>query len=89
MNKSWLSANPEWQNPALSGALAFLDCEVEQDIRAGTHAVLIGAAKGIGLNEYAQMHEPLMCFKGQYRRFQPSINYSQPRPLPILLDELV
>lgn len=88
LNESWLSTDSEWQCPALSGALAFLDCEVDQNVRAGTHAVLIGAVAGIGINQYAQGHEPLLHFRGTYRQLQMMVNHPRPRPLPIILEDL-
>src|SRR5690606_3344018 len=71
--------------PALGGALAFLDCEVEQDIPAGTHAVLIGAVRGIGLNPAASAHEPLVYFQGEYRPLLNRMRYPKPDDLPVLL----
>ncbi|SOD60386.1 NADH-FMN oxidoreductase RutF, flavin reductase (DIM6/NTAB) family [Streptomyces zhaozhouensis] len=64
----WLAEGPEWHSPALTQALAFLDCETEQDVSAGTHAVLIGRVRGIGLARDEQAAPaPLIHFKGAYR----------------------
>lgn len=87
LNESWLAENADWHSPALAGALAFLDCRIEQDVAAGTHAVLIGAVEGIGLSEGARDHEPLLYFQGSYRPLQAKIEYPRPGPLPIWLDE--
>ncbi len=86
---NWLADRDDWSSPSLSGALAFLDCSIDQQIQAGTHAVVIGAVEGIGLSSEAQHYEPLLHFRGSYRqldRFRPR---SATRPLPIALEEFV
>ena len=87
LDESWLSRDADWRSPALSGAMAFLDCEIEQEIHAGTHAVLIGAVQGIGLNGHPQEKDPLIYFSGGYRPLQASVNYPRPRLLPIMLED--
>ena len=67
--------------------MAFLDCEIEQEIHAGTHAVLIGAVQRIGLNAHPQENDPLIYFSGGYRPLQASIDYPRPRLLPIMLED--
>jgi flavin reductase (DIM6/NTAB) family NADH-FMN oxidoreductase RutF len=83
----WLTTRPGWRSPALAGALAFLDCAVDQDVPAGTHAVLIGRVGGIGLSSAAGQHEPLLHFRGSYRQLQTTTRHPRPRPLPIALEE--
>ncbi|MFO7191230.1 flavin reductase family protein [Thermocrispum agreste] len=85
LDPRWLVQHSQWRAPALGGALAFLDCEVEQDIPAGTHAVLIGAVRGIGLNPAASAHEPLVYFQGEYRPLLNRMRYPKPDDLPVLL----
>ena len=87
LDPRWLVRKPEWQAPALAGALAFLDCQVEQDVQAGTHAVLIGAVRGIGLNPSASEHEPLVYFQGGYRPLHSRMRYPKPEELPVLLTD--
>lgn len=87
LNESWLSGAAEWKSPALAGALAFLDCRIEQNIEAGTHAVLIGAVEGIGLSPSAREREPLLYFQGAYRPLEAKVDYPQPQPLPILMED--
>jgi flavin reductase (DIM6/NTAB) family NADH-FMN oxidoreductase RutF len=87
LDRAWLTSEDDWHSPALSGALAYLDCKVDRDIHAGTHAVLIGAVGGIGLSP-AEEHEPLLYFKGKYRHLRTAATFSQPAPLPILLEEI-
>ncbi|HEY1701275.1 MAG TPA: flavin reductase family protein [Trebonia sp.] len=80
-----------WNSPALSGALAFLDCRVDQEVQAGTHAVIIGAVEGIGLAEPpgpGPHSQPLLHFRGRYRQLDRVRQAAAPRPLPIALEEL-
>jgi flavin reductase (DIM6/NTAB) family NADH-FMN oxidoreductase RutF len=87
LRPEWLARVESWRSPALAGALAFLDCEVDQDVRAGTHAVLIGSVQGIGLSSAAGQHEPLLHFRGSYRQLQTKIHHPRPRPLPIAMED--
>jgi flavin reductase (DIM6/NTAB) family NADH-FMN oxidoreductase RutF len=87
LRPEWLTRGNGWHTPALSGALAYLDCEIDQDVRAGTHAVLIGSVDGIGLSGGLPQHEPLLHFRGSYRQLQDTIHHRRPRPLPIALEE--
>jgi flavin reductase (DIM6/NTAB) family NADH-FMN oxidoreductase RutF len=82
----WLCDQESWRTPALSGSLAYLDCEVDQDIVAGTHAVLIGAVRGIGVSP-AVMDEPLIHFRGRYRGLTGIKDARRPGALPILIGE--
>ena len=84
LESAWLDQEPGWNSPALSGALAFLDCTVDQDIAAGTHAILIGAVQAVGLNAFAEEQEPLVHFRGAYRRLHQLAHYPRPKPLPIM-----
>lgn len=84
LDASWLHQSDGWHCPALTGALAFLDCDVDQDITAGTHAILIGAVTSVGLNAFADHQEPLVHFRGAYRRLHMLAHYPHPKPLPIV-----
>lgn len=88
LDPSWLATNDRWQSPSLSGALVVLDCELEQDISAGTHAVLIGQVLGIGMNRNYEDNEPLLHFRGAYRQMRMNAKTAHPKPLPIILEEL-
>lgn len=79
----WLAPGP-WHCPALAGALAFLDCEVDQDVVAGTHAVLIGRIRSIGLEQETADPLPLLHYRGQYRQLHVMSHYRPARPLPIV-----
>lgn len=48
----------------LSGALAVIDCELEEAIERHTHTILIGRARAITLRQDA---EPLLYWHGAYR----------------------
>lgn len=86
LDASWLHRAGGWHTPALTSALAFLDCAVDQDITAGTHAILIGAVNSVGLNSLADDQEPLVHFRGAYRRLHMLAHYPRPKPLPIVED---
>lgn len=83
LERHWLAPG-QWQCPALAGALAFLDCEVDQDVVAGTHAVLIGRVRAIGLERDAADPLPLVHYRGQYRQLHVMSHYRRARPLPIV-----
>lgn len=82
----WLSGRESWQTPALRSALAYLDCEVDQDVAAGTHAVLIGAVRGIGLSP-SPVDEPLIHFRGRYRSLTARRDARRPDTLPVLIGD--
>ena len=52
-------------SPVIEGALAYLDCEVQQAFTAGTHSVLIGAV--VSCDSHGG--SPLGYFDGAYRDF--------------------
>ena len=59
----------EWQTLstgtlALAGALAAIDCEVEEALERHTHTILIGRVKALQLRDDA---EPLLYWHGAYR----------------------
>lgn len=83
LDPRWLALG-QWQCPALAGALAFLDCEVERDVHAGTHAVLIGRVVAIGLEQDDADPEPLVHYRGRYRQLHTTSHYRLARPLPIV-----
>lgn len=88
LEPAWLAATDRWQSPALAGALVVLDCAVDQDLHAGTHAVLIGQVDGIGINRDYHHSEPLLHFRGAYHQLQKTVGTSRPKSLPIVLEEL-
>jgi flavin reductase (DIM6/NTAB) family NADH-FMN oxidoreductase RutF len=88
LQSGWLAGGETWHTPALSGSLAFLDCRVDQEVQAGTHAVMIGVVEGIGLPSLTQHFEPLLHFRGRYRQLDAVRQAAALRPLPIALEEL-
>jgi flavin reductase (DIM6/NTAB) family NADH-FMN oxidoreductase RutF len=84
LRAEWLSEDHGWVSPALRDALAFLDCEVDSETPAGTHAILVGRVRGIGLAAHG---DPLLYFGGRYQHIRAEVRYRRPAPLPVLGDE--
>jgi 3-hydroxy-9,10-secoandrosta-1,3,5(10)-triene-9,17-dione monooxygenase reductase component len=53
--------------PALSGAVAWIDCRVDNEFAAGDHTVVIGRVVGF---EACPEVEPLVFFRGSYGSFR-------------------
>lgn len=72
----WLLDRPQWTSPAVRGSLAFLDCEIYRYFPAGSHYIVVGQVRGIGLAETPQDPadpvdpvdpvDPLVYFQGAY-----------------------
>lgn len=54
-------------SPILEGALAWLDCRVHAVHPGGDHSIVVGRVVGSG----ARTGEPLVFFRGRYRRIAP------------------
>jgi flavin reductase (DIM6/NTAB) family NADH-FMN oxidoreductase RutF len=52
-----------WESPVLKGALARLDCRVEQAVSAGDHTLFLGRVVRADVHE----GEPLAYWRGAYR----------------------
>lgn len=65
LETSWLVPDDERRPPALADALAYLDCTVHSEARAGTHAVVFGAVRSIGLAQ--EPRDPLVYYRGRYQ----------------------
>ncbi len=65
--------------PRLEGSLAALSCETQQVIDAGDHWLVIGRV--LALHRGIEPHEPLLFFRGTYRR----IDFSAGSPAPDLV----
>ena len=52
--------------PLIHGALAWIDCDIDQVVDAGDHVLVLGAVRDLGVG-----HEggPLVFFRGGYGRF--------------------
>lgn len=54
-------------NPVLDGCLMWIDCQLEQEIEAGDHYIVVGRV--VQLSEPESLgNEPLLFFKGRYRQ---------------------
>ena len=72
-----------WQGgPRLQGSLATVGCRVEQIVDAGDHWVVIGRV--VALAEGASEAEPLLYYRGRYRRLA-ALEETPPREAPDLL----
>jgi flavin reductase (DIM6/NTAB) family NADH-FMN oxidoreductase RutF len=70
----WLADAPDWSAPAISHSLAFLDCEVYRTLPAGTHQVILGLVRNIGLSVHEATDDPrraLVYFRGGFHRLRP------------------
>lgn len=64
-------ADVNWEHretgPALDGAVAWIECRIEDEFAAGDHTVVIGAVAAI---EAQPEVEPLVLFRGSYGSFR-------------------
>ncbi|MPZ52833.1 MAG: hypothetical protein GEU79_08885 [Acidimicrobiia bacterium] len=56
--------------PALVDAIAYLDCTLHSDVPAGTHSIVVGRVRAIGLADGGPVDNPLVYFRGQYRELK-------------------
>lgn len=54
--------------PVLTGALAWVDCTIEAEHRAGDHLIVVGGAQELDI---AHEGRPLVFYRGGYGRFEP------------------
>jgi flavin reductase (DIM6/NTAB) family NADH-FMN oxidoreductase RutF len=52
-------------SPALAGALAWLDCSLEQAVEAGDHLIALGRVTSLDVGD-DQVSDPLVFFQGGY-----------------------
>jgi flavin reductase (DIM6/NTAB) family NADH-FMN oxidoreductase RutF len=83
----WLDASEASSTPCLNGAIAFFDCIVTDTLATGTHVVIIAAVAGVAFSELRDFTDPLLHFRGAYRRLSPLVRGSTPDPLPIVFDD--
>lgn len=55
-------------SPVLTGALAWVDCELEAEHEAGDHLIVLGRVVDLGVAEEGR---PLLFYRGGYGRFEP------------------
>jgi flavin reductase (DIM6/NTAB) family NADH-FMN oxidoreductase RutF len=85
----WLHSGRGWESPSLRAAIAFFDCTVDEVIEVGTHVVVIGAIQSVGLPAVRDASEPLMHYRGRYRRLAAPTSFAPALPLPVVLEELL
>ncbi|MEV0132940.1 flavin reductase family protein [Dactylosporangium sp. NPDC050688] len=66
----WLLDDPQWTAPAVAASLAFVDCETYRHFPAGTHHVIVGRVRGIGLGP-APDPGPLVHYQRGYQALHP------------------
>jgi flavin reductase (DIM6/NTAB) family NADH-FMN oxidoreductase RutF/DNA-binding IclR family transcriptional regulator len=64
-------SNSEWSrgctgSPILAGAVAWIDCDIEDVLEAGDHFIVLGRVRDL---EVASQGSPLLFFRGGYGRF--------------------
>lgn len=84
----WMETAWDWQSPCLSTAMAFFDCSIREQVDFGTHTIFIGEVLHVGLPEDPSDREnPLVHFRGKYRRLQEQPDGASPLPLQIVIND--
>lgn len=84
---AWVDPVSPWQSPCLNSAMAFFDCEMAETIETGTHVVVVGNVIAVGLSPHRESVNPLLHFRGAYRRLSPVVPGTTPDPLPIVFED--
>ena len=50
--------------PVLDGALAYLECRIQEELEGGDHIIFVGEVDNAGVGE---IENPLVYFRGRYR----------------------
>lgn len=66
LNHNWLVGVEPDQPPIIKEALAYLDCELYSETRAGTHSIIVGSVSTVGLSP-ERTNDPLLYYQGTYR----------------------
>lgn len=66
LRDEWLVRSND-RAPHLKDAATYLDCHVESVHPAGTHSIVVGAVVDV----VSRLHEPLLYYRGAYRRVAP------------------
>lgn len=70
LREEWMHSDEDSERPpALTGAIAYLDCALRTEIEAGTHSVVLGEVGAVGLAERLDSR-PLVYFRGAYRELK-------------------
>lgn len=57
------------KNPVLKDSLLWLDCEIASEFEAGDHLIVVGLVLD-GSTTMKEEHEPLVYFRGKYRKLK-------------------
>jgi len=70
LREEWMMVDQDsGRPPALTGAIAYLDCNLRSEVEAGTHSVLLGEVAAVGLAD-RKGGDPLVYFQGAYRELK-------------------
>jgi flavin-dependent trigonelline monooxygenase, reductase component len=83
----WVEQEARWESPCLNTSMAFFDCHVADAVETGTHVIIVGDVKSVGLSHARMSTSPLIHFRGAYRRLNPIKGGSIPAPLPIVFED--
>ena len=64
--------SPRSNTPVLDGALAYLDCELQDEFEGGDHTIAVSSVLELQVLESDQVNNPLLFFQGSYGRFTPT-----------------
>ncbi|MDB5940341.1 MAG: flavin reductase [Polaromonas sp.] len=84
---SWLDSSDRWNSPCLRAAHAFFDCDVRETVETGTHVIVIGQVRAVGISPLRDATGPLLHYRGSYRRLAPLLPGTTPDPLPIVFQD--
>ena len=84
----WLDDADGFASPALRDALAVIDCEVADVFTSGTHSIVVGAVRAIGLAGHRRAADPLVHYRGTFRHLQRHLPPGAVAPLPIIEHEI-
>lgn len=54
-------------SPRIEGALAWIDCDIDQIVPGGDHDIVVGAVRDLDASD---THGPLVFYRGGYGRFE-------------------
>lgn len=83
----WLEHDAPFESPCLNTSMAFFDCHVADAVETGTHVIIVGDVKAVGLSQARISTSPLIHFRGAYRQLNPVRRGSTPAPLPIVFED--
>lgn len=69
--EDFVDSGTNGHSPAIKGALAHIDCEVDQVVEAGDHTIFIGEVKDVSLGEF---NSPLLYFHRSFGSFNTELS---------------